>query len=1005
MSVVTVVLGIGIAGSLRYASQQDYFFADIEELVTSETGYILEKSGPAKFILFPRPTLSFNQVVVVNPAQPQNPRLGETGQLKFILKLLPLLRGQLVVDLETRFLDANLHIYGDEDNNWMTDELRTISTGLPFDVDKVLASNTNIALSDHRSSDEIEFQLQRIDINLEGESSFAEIESAGLLAGTAFKIDGELQYSHDDELLNADLRLAAGKYSGDVENQGIPISEQILDNFVRLPIAGRVSGSLDFKNGLPRGTLTVEADAEKLDNVMEYFPVGDHAVYDTGPLEGKAELRLNGLDMDVEDIQVRMQQEKLNFYVEGSAHNVLSDTDYSISVSASAKSLADIPDYGFLASLNLQPDLDLFGATVDMVISGNLEEFSVEDMRIKISSESTTMVVSGDLQQLPADPLANLSLDLTSTQSIDLEELLPELEGLRLPAPVDVTGIVRVDKNSVHIEDIQAQLGGSTKLVMSGNLLQLPADPLANLSLDLTSTQSIDLEELLPELEGLRLPAPVDVTGIVRVDKNSVHIEDIQAQLGGSTKLVVSGNLLQLQEDPLASLDLHLISDSAVELEEFHSDLEGLRLNGPFDIAGALSIDNNHLLLEDIRAEIGESDLQGSIQAKFAADPPRFSIDLQSRNYLTSIFKFDPGSSTEDTLPDDTPNQPTSELEPALTEEEIGERFEAYTSSIKPNTDWLQSLHLNLDLIAQSGKLGNYEFDDLNAEIEISNGILDIRRIASSSNKGSLQLEGDINTSTKPPTYHYSVELDELELELFFDLDEDLITGGNLSGELSVTTEGETLSDLLGNMAGDSLITMGPVEIKSKLLDQVSTDVLSTILGGIINKEDDRQVSAYDCGVFGAEIENGVVKAKRTVAMQASDYVLVGKGSLDLNTGQMNFVVLPKARKGIGLSISSIAGGFRVEGNIATPQYHLHTGGIFSNALLGMALTPTVTTLAGPLAAEPVTATIVATGVVVKGFFNRITASNYKCENILKRIERLRSKTDMDDHSRTRRDF
>ena len=75
---------------------------------------------------------------------------------------------------------------------------------------------------------------------------------------------------------------------------------------------------------------------------------------------------------------------------------------------------------------------------------------------------------------------------------------------------------------------------------------------------------------------------------------------------------------------------------------------------------------------------------------------------------------------------------------------------------------------------------------------------------------------------------------------------------------------------------------------------------------------------------------------------------------------------------------------------MATLGYNLNTGGLITTAVTGMLLTPSV---AAGAAVEPVTATVLVTGLVAKGLFDRITVSNYSCENTLKRVERLRSKT------------
>ena len=74
--VIILVLCSAVGAILYHASSLDYYYEDIEKLVLAETGYTIEKSGPSELSLFPEPELSYNQVVVTNPASSSHPDLG-----------------------------------------------------------------------------------------------------------------------------------------------------------------------------------------------------------------------------------------------------------------------------------------------------------------------------------------------------------------------------------------------------------------------------------------------------------------------------------------------------------------------------------------------------------------------------------------------------------------------------------------------------------------------------------------------------------------------------------------------------------------------------------------------------------------------------------------------------------------------------------------------------------------------------------------------------------------
>ena len=74
---------------------------------------------------------------------------------------------------------------------------------------------------------------------------------------------------------------------------------------------------------------------------------------------------------------------------------------------------------------------------------------------------------------------------------------------------------------------------------------------------------------------------------------------------------------------------------------------------------------------------------------------------------------------------------------------------------------------------------------------------------------------------------------------------------------------------------------------------------------------------------------------------------------------------------------------------MATPDLGLGGGSLLTAAVLGYALAPTL--MAGAMV-TPVTATVVATGYLTQGLIHRMSASNFTCENTLKRIQSNRVK-------------
>lgn len=327
-----------------------------------------------------------------------------------------------------------------------------------------------------------------------------------------------------------------------------------------------------------------------------------------------------------------------------------------------------------------------------------------------------------------------------------------------------------------------------------------------------------------------------------------------------------------------------------------------------------------------------------------------------------------------------------------LSGEEMGRLFKEYTSNVEIDTDWIKPLSLDFSYRADTIEAGLYDISNLNINLEAQEGVMRLTKFEASHENKPASYTGLIDTNHIPPSFEFSGRLQGEPIEVILGLQDDLLTGGELNGEFELRSEGETLNQLIANLNGLALFSVGPLTINSALLRVVSSDILLSVAQGMLSKEEGKGGSEYQCGVLGIRIKDGVVEARKSFSMQALNYNLAGNGKVDLNTGQVDIVMVPKPRKGLRLSISSLVGGFKIKGYMDTPDIGIHGQGLLTATAMGMVLTPTV---ASGALVDPYTSTIVATGLVAKGLYDRITAANYTCEKTQNRIERYRSKANL----------
>ena len=512
-----------------------------------------------------------------------------------------------------------------------------------------------------------------------------------------------------------------------------------------------------------------------------------------------------------------------------------------------------------------------------------------------------------------------------------------------------------------------------------------------NLSVDIHDLGTIALadgivpEELETFIKNHRGTGNATIIGDLKdfnVSNMSVTVSD------ENEEFTLSGNISQLLTNPEAGVEVVFTSDNPFQLVRILPELDEFQTAAPIEIAGNIDYVDQSLNFQDLRIHLGQSDIQGNVSMNLEETPARFSIRLKSNRLdvqnLGHKRKEQKVSEESQEKPEETAPDPAQPIE------DPGEKFKAFTSNIEINTGWIDDLNLDFHFTADQVSTKIYDVDYLELDFSAHNGIFRLHNYETLLENKPIVLNGSINAVSTPPTYEFSGEIEGETLEALLNLEEDLLSGGELKGNFSLGSAGSTLGEVIHNLDGLALFTMGPLTIKSNVLNFVSSDIFSSMLKGIMNKKEDNPSSKYECGVLGIDINDGVALAKKTISLQSSDHNLGGKGKIDLNTGYVDLVVSPKARKGLGLSVSTFTGGgFKIKGHMATPNFGARGGGIATAAILGYALTPAVA--AGAMV-EPVSSTIIATGLVVKGIFDRLTSSNYTCKNTLKRIERHRSK-------------
>ncbi|MCP4472275.1 MAG: AsmA family protein [Gammaproteobacteria bacterium] len=376
----------------------------------------------------------------------------------------------------------------------------------------------------------------------------------------------------------------------------------------------------------------------------------------------------------------------------------------------------------------------------------------------------------------------------------------------------------------------------------------------------------------------------------VSIEKGTLKLDKTSIEAQGEIKLPPNVEATQLV--------LSASGDSLADIGQF----KGLILpEEDFRIDASLQGDANGLQIPELDARLGESDLRGSLQVKFA-EKPEIKVDLASD--LLDLEKL---------LPDE---DSTIEVE-APAQSQTGD------GRLIPQTpvpaDQLNRINLETrirlgELRLLRATLQNIEFDS-----SLQDGNLTVNRLTTTSREGqiiaSFQVAVDGNRIVTSGTLEgRDIVLGKLDASE----GETLLPGHD--SRLEFETSGATVRELAANLNGFAQITGGAGRLKNSyalsLYGSFYSELLSTV-NPFVTREEYTNIS---CFVAYAEITDGVAKINPGAVLQTDKLDMFAIGEVDLNTENIRMRIDTVARKGIGVSMGDFVNPFvGVSGTLASP--------------------------------------------------------------------------------------
>ena len=223
-------------------------------------------------------------------------------------------------------------------------------------------------------------------------------------------------------------------------------------------------------------------------------------------------------------------------------------------------------------------------------------------------------------------------------------------------------------------------------------------------------------------------------------------------------------------------------------------------------------------------------------------------------------------------------------------------------------------------------KTSALELDRLIAALTLDGGRLALKA-GSGLAGGSLDARIDLRAAASPATLAVNIDGEGIILgRLPHAAGEAWFEGGATSLQVEGSGTGESIGEMMDDWDGKFLVRVGEMTVPNNRVEFFGADLLTTVFSGLNPFSGQEETAVVECAVINLGIEDGIAAIDRQIAVQTTKMSVVGSGTIDLGTEELNLGIRPYARQGLGLNVNDFAGFAGIGGTLANPQVRVDGG-------------------------------------------------------------------------------
>ena len=387
------------------------------------------------------------------------------------------------------------------------------------------------------------------------------------------------------------------------------------------------------------------------------------------------------------------------------------------------------------------------------------------------------------------------------------------------------------------------------------------------------------------DIHGTLAPLP-------RLLGNEPYDLDLELSSGDIT-IKVAGSIAEPITPAGLALTVELAMPSTTALSHFvEGDIPTL---APIAVSGELLGGDGEFVISKVEAVLGPSDLSGNIELNVEDERPRIDMQIESKLIDVSAFES-PGDA----------KQPASDR---------------VFSTDPLALDGLKGFDASARIAIGQLKSSKAVVESVRAGAVLKRGKLSIKDFQAVLTGGVVKAQITLDASSQTPRFTKTATINGMALAPFLSGTQGkFASGGTADVDFHIAGHGVSLAEIMGNSDGHIRVDIGGLEISNKAAGIASADLFTKAFDVLnpLSRSDDKTI--IDCAVVNFPIKDGLMQSKTGIGVSTRKLNILGGGSVDFKSEQIDIGVNPKPREGVGLNVSSLAEFVRLGGTLANPK-------------------------------------------------------------------------------------